>query len=150
MAGVLTTLLVLIACASPEPKPGDSSVQDVVRDSNPAVTVERDTQPTGVREPAGAARLQQEQDTIRARYPKEWEVEVPEGTALDSLRRELDTQISLLPPLDTEDQSPLPIWFRVYLRKQNPDLPTSGPYQYPRTANRLLQWMVAHPDSVPE
>jgi len=168
MAGVLATLLILIACASPEPELGGSTVQEAVGDSSPAVTARRDTQPADPREEAGgersvasipdaviansagAAQLQQEQDTIRARYPKEWEVEVPQGTALDSLRRELDRQMSLLPALDTEDQTPLPIWFRVYLRKQNPDLPTSGPYQYPRTAPRLLQWMLAHPDSVPE
>ncbi len=167
MAGVVGALLVWIACAGPEPELGDSRVQEVVGDSSPAVTIQRDTHPRGLREPAaaersvtpapeavipnsaGAAQLPQEQDTIRARYPKEWEVQVPEGTALDSLRRELDRQILILPSFDTEDQTPLPIWFRVYLRKQNPGLPTSGPYQYPRTAPRLLQWMLAHPDSVP-
>jgi len=90
----------------------------------------------------------QEQDTSRARYPKEWEVEIPAGTKLDSLRRDMDAQLATLPPKDLEDRSPLPIWFRVYLRKRNPGLPTHGPYQYPRTAGRLLQWMVAHPDSV--
>jgi hypothetical protein len=88
------------------------------------------------------------QDTSRARYPKEWEVGVPPGTKLDSLRREMDAQFAVLPPKDLEDRTPLPIWFRVYLRKKNPGLPTHGPYQYPRTARRLLQWMVAHPDSV--
>ncbi len=91
---------------------------------------------------------QQAQDTIRARYPAEWEIVVPAGTRLDSLRREFDRQIRALPARDLEDRSPIPIWFRVYLRKQNPDLPTSGPYQYPRTAPRLLRWMLEHPDSV--
>lgn len=90
----------------------------------------------------------QEQDTIRARYPTEWEVAVPSGTPLDSLRGELDRQIDILPARDLEDETPLPIWFRVYLRKQHPDLPTDGPYQYPRTAQRMLQWLLAHPDSV--
>ena len=90
----------------------------------------------------------QEQDTIRARYPTEWEVDVPTGTALDSLRRELDHQIGILPARDLEDETPLPIWFRVYLRTQFPDLPTDGQYQYPRTAQRMLQWLLAHPDSV--
>jgi hypothetical protein len=90
----------------------------------------------------------QGQDTSRARYPKVWEVSIPEGTKLDSLRREMDAQFAILPAKDLEDRSPLPIWFRVYLRKKNPGLPTQGPYQYPRTARRLLQWMVAHPDSV--
>jgi hypothetical protein len=98
----------------------------------------------------GRARLQpeREQDTSRARYPKQWEVGVPAGSKLDSLRRAMDAQFAILPPGDLEDRTPLPIWFRVYLRKQNPGLPTEGPYQYPRTARRLLQWMVAHPDSV--
>lgn len=90
----------------------------------------------------------QEQDTIRARYPTEWEVAVPSGTPLDSLRRELDRQIEILPARDLEDETPLPIWFRVYLRKQYPELPTDGEYQYPRTAPRMLQWLLAHPDSV--
>ena len=91
---------------------------------------------------------EQQPDTGRARYPKAWEVEIPAGTRLDSLRREMDAQFPVLPPKDLEDRSPLPIWFRVYLRKRNPELPAHGPYQYPRTAGRLLQWMVAHPDSV--
>jgi hypothetical protein len=98
--------------------------------------------------PVISASRQLDQDTIRARYPREWDVEVPPGTRLDSLRRQLDREIRLLPPGDLEDQTPLPIWFRVYLRKQNPDMATSGPYQYPRTAPRLLRWMLAHPDSV--
>lgn len=91
---------------------------------------------------------EQQPDSNRARYPKAWEVEVPARTRLDTLRREMDAQFPILPPKDLEDQTPLPIWFRVYLRKKNPQLPTHGPYQYPRTATRLLQWMVAHPDSV--
>jgi len=94
------------------------------------------------------SRPEEEQDTSRARYPKEWDVEIPAGTKLDSLRQQMDAQFATLPPQDLEDRSPLPIWFRVYLRKRNSGLPTHGPYQYPRTARRLLQWMVAHPDSV--
>jgi hypothetical protein len=95
-----------------------------------------------------APESEQQPDSGRARYPRAWRVEVPAGTRLDTLRREMDAEFSVLPPKDLEDRTPLPIWFRVYLRKKNPDLPTHGPYQYPRTARRLLQWMVAHPDSV--
>lgn len=95
--------------------------------------------------PAGKA---QGTDSIRARYPKRWEVTVPPGTRLDSLRRALDSELSALPPNDLDDRTALPIWFRVYLRKKNPDLPTSGPYQYPRTAPAILRWMLSHPDSV--
>ena len=94
------------------------------------------------------SRPAQEPDTSRARYPKEWDVSIAAGSRLDSLRRSLDAQFALLPPKDLEDRSPLPIWFRVYLRKQNPDLPTQGLYQYPRAARTLLRWMVSHPDSV--
>jgi hypothetical protein len=104
--------------------------------------------PGGEQDMRGQGSPQQGADTSRARYPKTWEVAVPPGTRLDTLRRVMDTQFGILPPQDLEDRSPLPIWFRVYLRKRNPDLPTHGPYQYPRTARRLLQWMVAHPDSV--
>jgi hypothetical protein len=84
----------------------------------------------------------------RARYPKDWERAVPPGTRLDALRRQLKARLDLLPEGDLEDQSPLPIWFRVYLRQEFPDLARSGPYQYPRTANRVLQRLLDHPDSV--
>lgn len=83
----------------------------------------------------------------RARYPAKWEVKVPAGTKLDKLRKRLDAEFSLLPEKDIEDTTPIPIWFRVYMRKQFPDLPKSGPYQYPRTANRILHRMLSNPDA---
>src|ERR1700730_5374616 len=86
----------------------------------------------------------------RAKYPKEWEVEVPKDTKLDRLRQSLDDEFDLLPPKDLEDKTPLPIWFRGDFRKKNPTLATSGPYQYPRTANRILRWLVSHPNSFDE
>jgi len=90
----------------------------------------------------------QGRDTIRARYPKDWDVHVPPGSRLDSLARALARDVAILPPRDLEDQTPLPLWFRVYLRKKNPNLPATGPYQYPRSAPALLRWMVQHADSV--
>jgi len=84
----------------------------------------------------------------RAVYPAEWEVEVPAGTKLDKLRKRLDAEFSLLPEKDIEDTTPLPIWFRVYMRKQFPRLSNSGPYQYPRTAGRRLQRMLSNPDAI--
>lgn len=84
----------------------------------------------------------------RSRYPKEWDRPVPPGTPLDALRRQLEGRVDLLPERDLEDQSPLPVWFRVYLRQQFPDLARSGPYQYPRTANRMLQRLLDNPGSV--
>jgi hypothetical protein len=91
-----------------------------------------------------------EEDRKAPVYPKEWEVVVPNGTKLDALRKSLEKERDLLPEKDLDDKSPLPIWFRVYLRKHNPDLRKSGPYQYPRTAGRLLQWMIQHPNSFEE
>jgi hypothetical protein len=79
-------------------------------------------------------------------YPLEWSVEIPPGTALEALVRQEYKSKSILPPHDLEDQQPLAPWFRNYLRKQLPDLPTSGPYQYPRVAVQMLEWMIRHPD----
>ena len=84
----------------------------------------------------------------RSRYPKDWELPVPAGTALDALRRRLEGRLDLLPEGDLEDRTPLPVWFRVYLRQQFPDLARSGSYQYPRTANRILQRLLDNPNSV--
>jgi hypothetical protein len=91
--------------------------------------------------------LTRDENQRRALYPSEWEVEVPPGTKLDELRKRLDAEFHLLPAKDLEDTTPLPIWFRVYMRKQFPDLPESGPYQYPRTAGRILQRMLSNPDA---
>ena len=85
---------------------------------------------------------------VLARYPKEWNVQVRAGTKLDILRKELEKEAYILPQRDLEDRSPLPAWFRVYMRKADPNLPTSGAYQYPRTAGRVLQQIVNNPDTV--
>lgn len=87
-------------------------------------------------------------DKRRGKYPKEWELHVPKGTKLHALRKQLDQEFSMLPEHDLDDKTPLPIWFCVYLRKQYPDLPNSGPYQYPRTARRILQRLIDNPNSV--
>lgn len=90
----------------------------------------------------------QQENARRAKYPKAWEIDIPKGTVLDSLREALDEELDILPEKDLEDQTPLPIWFRVYLRKNFPELAKSGPYQYPRTAGRILQQMIDQPDSL--
>lgn len=92
-------------------------------------------------------RLSQEQErAVRARYPQQWEISIPAGTRLDSLKRVYDRRLHVVPARDLEDQSPFPLWFRAYLRETFPDLPASGPYQFPRVAAQILEWMVAHPD----
>jgi hypothetical protein len=81
-------------------------------------------------------------------YPKEWEVQVPQGTLLDILSKHLAAEAVILPARDLEDRSPLPVWFRVYLRKRFPHLSTSGRYQYPRTAQSILQHLLTQPNSL--
>jgi len=83
----------------------------------------------------------------RVMYPPEWEVKVPVGTKLDKLRKQLDAEFNLLPEKDLDDTTAIPIWFRIYLRKQFPGLPKSGPYQYPRTATRILNRLLDNPDA---
>jgi hypothetical protein len=82
----------------------------------------------------------------RNQYPAAWEVPVKEGTILARVATELDREVSILPPHDGDDKSPLPVWFRVYLRKLYPDLPQDGPYQYPRTADRILHQLIENPN----
>ncbi len=105
---------------------------------------------------AGAP-LAAQQDTLtraqvtafRARYPQQqqWEVQIRSGTRLDSIRRLYDRRLhAITAATDVEDESQYPLWYRAYLREGLTDLPTSGPYQYPRVAAQLLEWMVAHQD----
>src|SRR6476469_1229425 len=77
---------------------------------------------------------QEQSQKVLAKYPKEWNVAVAPGSKLDSLRKQMEKEANILPAKDLEDRTPIPAWFRVYLRKNNPSLPTSGAYQYPRTS----------------
>jgi len=80
-------------------------------------------------------------------YPAKWDVRVPEGTALAQIRDSYEQRRSIrMMAADLEDQSPLPFWFRAYLRDQLQNLPTTGQYQYPRVADQILEWMLAHPN----
>ena len=87
-------------------------------------------------------------DSIRARYPSEWTVEIPEGTRLEEVSREMDSRLDLLPPADLEDRLPIPPWFRVFLRLSYPELPREGPLQYPESSRAELRWIVENPDSI--
>jgi hypothetical protein len=88
------------------------------------------------------------EDAGRAAYHREWEPQVPPGTRLDSLSKKLSERVSTLPARDAEDRTPLPPWFRVYLRNKFPNLPKKGKYQYPRAARRILQQLLANPNSI--
>ena len=66
---------------------------------------------------------------MRAQY-EPWEVRVPPGSALDRLIKSVySRRVQRIPALDLEDQQPLPLWFRAYLREGHP-LPADGRYQY--------------------
>jgi hypothetical protein len=99
------------------------------------------------------AQLQNELAALRkepnlSEYPQNWDVPIKPGSRLETIAKQLQEQAELLPANDLQDRSPLPIWFRVYLREVFPDLPKSGAYQYPRTANRILQELLDRPDDV--
>jgi hypothetical protein len=76
-----------------------------------------------------------------------WEKPIPDGTRLCRLKVLLEQQAAVLPKHDLDDRSALPKWFRVLMRKEHANLPTSGAYQYPRTANRVLQGLLSEPDA---
>jgi hypothetical protein len=84
----------------------------------------------------------------RKLYPPEWEVPIKQGTKLAEFANRLDAQFNLLPDGDSEDRTPLPIWFRVYFRKLHPEMPQTGSYQYPRNANRILQELLDKPNDI--
>lgn len=78
--------------------------------------------------------------------PELWEVKVPEGSKLASIRQQY-SQRGVARAAEFEDRSPLPLWFRNYIRHFHPEtIPTQGRYQYPRVSVQLLEWLVAHPD----
>jgi len=82
---------------------------------------------------------------VQARY-RQWERSVPADSSLGRIKPLLERKYTVLPAGDLEDKSPLPLWFRVYMRLQHPDLRTSGPDQYGRTANRVLQALLDEPN----
>lgn len=84
---------------------------------------------------------------VLAQYPKEWDVAISPGSKLDTVRKAMEKEVSILPAKDLEDRTPIPAWFRVYLRKANPNLPTSGAYQYPRTSSQSLEYLVNNPQN---
>jgi hypothetical protein len=70
------------------------------------------------------------------------------GSSLERLIRE-NQDLHLLRPEEASDRIGLPLWLRVYWRKQHPELtysaddPTGG---YPRALKNLYAWMLANPD----
>jgi hypothetical protein len=83
----------------------------------------------------------------RESFPAKWEVSIPAGSALAQIRDTYEKRRTVgMASTDLQDQSPLPFWFRAYVRDHQPNLPTSGAYQYPRVTEQILEWMLSHPD----
>ena len=70
------------------------------------------------------------------------------GSALTKLIRQ-NQDFHLLRPEEAHDDAGLPVWLRVYWRKNHPDVqhstvnPGAG---YPDVLYTVLTWMLAHPD----
>ncbi|HVF35016.1 MAG TPA: PKD domain-containing protein, partial [Candidatus Saccharimonadia bacterium] len=66
----------------------------------------------------------------RVRYPEL----VRHGPWDDRNYRLRKEDVDLLSPNEADVQAPIPAFYRVQMRKANPNLPTEGPAQYPRSA----------------
>ncbi|MBY8976757.1 hypothetical protein KHP62_13115 [Rhodobacteraceae bacterium NNCM2] len=74
--------------------------------------------------------------------------EAPKGSTLERLIRE-NQDFDLLAPGEIDDANPLPLWLRVFWRKQHPEipLPEKNPgAAYPEVLSQLYRRMVAQPD----
>jgi hypothetical protein len=76
------------------------------------------------------------------------DAQIPAASRLEQLIRE-NQDFHLLRPEEANDRIGLPLWLRVYWRKNHPDQtysaddPTGG---YPRVLKNIYTWMLAHPD----
>ena len=71
------------------------------------------------------------------------------GTALEQLIRENQDTHLLRPDEQPDDAVGLPLWLRVYYRKNHPDepIPAVDPAGgYPDVLYRVLDWMLQHQD----
>ncbi|MFL6438143.1 MAG: sialidase family protein [Terriglobales bacterium] len=89
----------------------------------------------------------QENTLTQQTFPERWDRPVPAGSALAEIKDTYQKRRAVrMIATDLADVSPLPFWFRAYLRDQLPGLPTTGSYQYPRVAEQVFEWMLTHPD----
>ena len=74
--------------------------------------------------------------------------EKPRGSGLETLIKK-NQDFDLLQPEEADDDAGLPLWLRVWWRKNHPDLkhPTVNPGGgYPDALYNIHAWMLAHPD----
>jgi hypothetical protein len=72
---------------------------------------------------------------------------VRRGSALEKLIKDNQNFNLLSSEESDDDQTDLPLWIRVYWRKQHPDAPVG---RYPDVLNTIYQWMTAHQDLPPD
>ena len=48
---------------------------------------------------------------------------------------------------EANDPLPFPPWLRVYVRKGHPEINFGPNVAYPLILERVLEWMIAHPDN---
>jgi hypothetical protein len=72
----------------------------------------------------------------------------PSGSALEKLIK-ANQDFQLLAPEEANDEAGLPLWLRVYWRKNHPDVPhpkTNPGAGYPDVLHTIHNWMLIHPD----
>ena len=71
---------------------------------------------------------------------------VRRGSALERLIQD-NQDFGMLRPEEATDRLRIPLWLRVYFRKQHPDGDYSGPGGgYPHLLHDIYEWMITHQD----
>ena len=76
------------------------------------------------------------------------EAKAPPGSAFEQLIKD-NQDVHMLHPSEAEDDFELPLWLRVYWRKNHLDVPLSEVNpgaSYPENLDDVQDWMAKHPD----
>lgn len=76
------------------------------------------------------------------------DAKAPKGSPLEDLIRQ-NQDLDMLAPSEIDDDYPLPLWLRVYWRKQHPEIemPEKNPgAAYPEVLSQMYRRMVANPE----
>jgi hypothetical protein len=76
------------------------------------------------------------------------DAQAPRGSNLENLIRE-NQNFEMLAAGEFDDNTPLPLWLRVYWRKQHPEIPMperNPGAAYPEVLSQVYKRMIADPD----
>jgi hypothetical protein len=76
------------------------------------------------------------------------DAQAPKGSVLETLIRE-NQNFEMLAPSEMNDDYPLPLWLRVFWRKQHPEIPMpekNPGAAYPEVLSQIHKRMIANPD----